>query len=318
MHDVIVVGGGIAGLTAAFYSARRGLSVLMITKDIGGQARETDLIENYPGILDIGGGELSSVIRKQALDQGVEELFAEVERIKSLENGFVVTASNLQHKARAVILCLGKSPGNLEAFGESKFRNKGISYCAVCDGPLCKGKIVAVVGEGEMVLDTSLQIARFAKHAYCLDLGKTSGHPMLIKSVRAKKNITYVPALKIISVIGHKHLEGAEFIDQKGAKQILKIERMFVELGYSCNTSFLRDLGILSGNGQIIVDEIQQSKIPGLFAAGDATNRPYKQAVISAGEGALAALSCFDYLMGRRDKESTASDWTKIKVLKRH
>ncbi len=318
MYDIIIVGGGVAAFTSALFAARRGLKILVIGKDIGGQANFTDLIENYPGIPEIGGFELIQSVRRQAEQRGVEFVLAEVSKIKPASGGFVVTAFGQQYKSKAIILAFGKSPMDLKVAGEEELKGKGISYCATCDAPLYKDKVVAVAGIGDLGLDAALLCAKFAKKVYTLSKNdKLSGHPALLKAVSRKANIELVPFIEIQEVVGLQKLEKLRLMDLKsGERKELRLEGLFVELGYVVKSEFINDLVQLDELGQVIVNLDQSTNCPGVYACGDATNQPYKQAVISAGQAATAALSCYDYISKLAGNTGLTSDWTQIKRVK--
>lgn len=170
MYDILIVGGGMAAYSAALFAGRRGLKVLVLAKDIGGQANSTDVIENYPGVSTTGGYELVASIRKQAEGWGVQTEIAEAQKLKPVfeGQGFVIQAFGKQYKGKAVILAFGKSPMDLNVPGETELKGKGISYCATCDAPLYKGKTVVVAGYGDFGLEAALLAAKYAKKVYTL------------------------------------------------------------------------------------------------------------------------------------------------------
>lgn len=317
MYDLIVVGGGVSGFTAALYAARRGVSVLVVGKDVGGQANLTDLIENYPGIEAVGGLELVSKIRKQAEAVGSKWLAGIVEKIKPAGEDFVLTISGMQYKTKAVILAFGKIPRDLNVKGEKQFVGKGVSYCASCDLPLFKKKTVAVVGSGDLALDAALSGCRYASKIYLISNTKPSGHPALLAALGKKKKVEIMSSVEVTEVFGRNRLQGL-VLNKLPGREKLKIyaDGLFVERGYEVGSDFLVGLLDLDDKGQIVVGSDQSTSLPGVFAAGDATNRAYKQAVISAGDAALAALSAYDWLMRRRGMSGLTSDWTQVKRVK--
>jgi thioredoxin reductase (NADPH) len=294
------------------------LGVLVLSKDFGGQANYTDLIENYPGIDEIGGHELVESIRSQAEKWSVKTMMVEAEKVRQVADGFVVTAFGKQYKSRAVVLAFGKTPRDLGVIGENELKGKGVSYCYICDAPLYKNKSVAVAGFGDLGLEAILACSKVAKKVFALSkTDKLSGHAMLLKAVSKRKNVVLLPNTKILSLKGKERLETIELSDiQTGSKTFLNVDGLFVELGHIAQSDFVRDLVQLDQSGQVVVKDDQSTSCPGVFAAGDATNRPYKQATISAGEGAAAALAVFDWIMRQRGGEGMSSDWTQIKKIK--
>jgi thioredoxin reductase (NADPH) len=318
MYDLIIIGAGVAGFTSAIFAARRGLKTLVIGKDIAGQANYTDLIENFPSQDSIGGFELVSKIRAQAEKFGAEFLEAEVSKLKALDDSFVITAYDLQYKAQSIILAYGKNPQDLAVPGENELKGKGVSYCVNCDAPLYKNKIVAVAGIGDIAADAGLMLSKYAKKVYILSkTDKFTAHPALHKSLFRKSNVELVPHIQIQEILGEKLLTGLKLLHlDSGQQSELALDGLFVELGYVVDSHLVQNIVNLDQQQQIIVDENQQTSIPGMFAAGDATHSDYKQAVISAGEGAKAALACYDWLMRKQGGVGLTSDWTQIKRVK--
>ncbi|MBX4187958.1 MAG: FAD-dependent oxidoreductase [Candidatus Doudnabacteria bacterium] len=317
MTDVIIVGGGVAAYTSALFAARRGLQVLVLAKDIGGQANSTDEIQNYPGFTAVGGYELVSKMKKQAETWGVSTEIVEVSKLKQTSDGLILQAFGKQYKSQTVILAFGKSPMDLNVAGETELKGKGISYCATCDAPLYKGKTVIIAGYGDFGLEAAILCAKYAKKVYTLSkTDKLIGHPGLVKKVLKNKKIELTPFAQIQEICGTKHIEYLKCLDLKSGKQIKMLcEGLFVEIGYVVNSGWLQDVIELDEQGQIVIAPDQSTSMEGVFAAGDATNRPYKQAVISAGEGAAAALAAHDYIMKGRGGAGMTSDWTQIKKI---
>ncbi|MDP4001070.1 MAG: FAD-dependent oxidoreductase [bacterium] len=315
MYDVVIVGGGIAAFSAGLYVARRGLQVLVIAKDIGGQANFTDVIENYPGIEHVGGYELASKIKTQAESYGLEFLSAQVTEIKESRGSFVLTAYKQQYKTSTVILAFGKTPRDLSVPGEEELKGRGVSYCATCDAPLFKNKVVTVAGVGDLNLEAALLCSRFAKKVYILSkTDKLLGHPVLLKAVKVKKNIELVPFIEILEIVGSEQVKSIRLKDLKtGSKRELVTDGIFIELGYVVESGFLNNLLKLDDQGQVEVNLDQSTSVKGIFACGDVTNRPYKQAVISAGDGASAGMAAANYLFKLQGGGAKTSDWTEIK-----
>jgi thioredoxin reductase (NADPH) len=318
MNDVIIIGGGVAAFSAALYAARRGLSALVIGKDLGGQANSSDVIENFPGIVETSGFDLVNKIKRQAEKFGAKFLVAEADRIKKIDRGFVVSAFGRQYKALSLILAFGKTPMDLKVSGEQELKGKGVSYCATCDAPLYRNKTVAVVGIGDLNLEAALLCAKYSKKVYLLSKNdKFIGHPSLQRAVKNKPNIELTPFVQIEAVVGEGMVQGLKLSDlRSGQRKTLKIDGLFVELGFVINSDIVKGLVALDQNGQVVINADQSTTLPGIFAAGDLTNRPYKQAVISAGEGAAAALAAYDWLMRKQGGVGLTSDWTQIKRVK--
>jgi thioredoxin reductase (NADPH) len=317
-YDVIVVGGASAGLTAALYTARQGLKTLVITKDIGGQALLTNSIQNYPGFADVSGFELMTKFQEQAALYGAEFLYDEVVVINQAEEGcFSVGTKNREFQACSVILAFGKTPRDLGVPGEETLKGRGVSYCAVCDGPLFKGKVVAVVGSGDPALEAANYLAGVAAKVYLVQrTQRPIGDEGLVQTLKSMGNVEFVNDAVVASINGAVKVESLTLrkasLKSDGERR-LEVEGVFVEMGYVTKTEFVKNLVELNGLGEIVVDKNGATSMPGVFACGDVTDTPYKQAVVSAGQGATAALSAYNYIQRLRGKSTSKADWKSIK-----
>lgn len=312
MYDVIIVGAASAGLTAAIYASRQGLQTLVVSKDMGGQALLTNDIQNYPGFLTIGGFELMSKFEEQAKFFGAEFVYDEVVEVKeSNDVGFYVRTPSRSFEGWALILAFGKTPRDLGVLGEDRLKGRGVSYCAVCDGPLFKGKTVAVAGSGPPAMDALQYLKQLADKTFLIHMGqKPIGDDELYERLKGYRNVEFVSNAKVVEIRGTSKVESIA-IENTRTKEITesKVDGLFVELGYVAKTDFIKDLVDLNKNREIIVDEYCATSHTGIFAAGDVTNVPYKQAVISAGQGGIAALSAYNYLQKLRGKAAVRADW---------
>jgi thioredoxin reductase (NADPH) len=305
MYDTIIIGGGPAGLAAALYSARRALKTLLITKDVGGQANLAYRVENYPGFKRISGIKLMQKFYKQALQAGAEIVFGEVVKIKEKKGNYLVKTRKKTYEAKTLILAFGKIPRNLNVPGEKKFEGKGVSYCAICDMPLFKNKVVAVVGGGNSALDAALYGSKIAKKVYLIHRRKGfRAFEYLAEKLRKKKNVELI-LNSIVKEIRGKKLVKSVLIQNvlTKKKREISVDGVFVEIGYEAKTDFVRNFVKLDKKNQIVINQRCETfypnskKIrPGVFAAGDVTHLPFKQIVISAGEGAKAALQAYAYI----------------------
>jgi len=299
VYDVVIVGAGPAGLTAAIYCVRSGLSIQVIGKVIGGQVAESSLVENYPGLKAISGFELAKRIAEHAESLGVDVLMDEVVGVEQVSDLFIVrTSASGDFKCRALILAIGAEPSRLGIKGEEEFRGRGVSYCATCDGPLFKGKDVAVVGGGNSALDAALYLSSLARTVYLIHRrGEFRAAKALVDKVVEKNNIVRLLKRVPIEIGGSRYVEWIKVKNvETGKVEELRVNGVFIEIGRSVRSDFLRGFVDLDNKGQIIVDSLCRTSRRGVFAAGDATNIPYKQAIIAAGEGAKAALSAYEYL----------------------
>jgi len=312
IYDVVIVGAGPAGLTAAIYTTRRSLKTLIISKDLGGQASLTDDIENWPGVKHTGGIELMEKFQEQAKLYGTEFLFREVIDIKKKEKLFIVkTVDEKEIKTKTVILSFGLTPRNLKVPGEKELAAKGVSYCATCDGPLFKNKIVAVVGGGNSALDAAEYLSRGSSKVYLIHRKDGfNGEQILIDQVNKISNIELVPKSTIKEIKGDKRVTSLVYLSGKKETEI-KVDGIFIEIGHIATTDWLKDLVDLTDRREIKISLDCETKTPGLFAAGDITQITYKQIVISAGEGCKAALQAYKYI---QDTPVILPDWDKSKV----
>jgi alkyl hydroperoxide reductase subunit F len=296
MYDLIIIGAGPAGITAAVYAARKRLNFLVISKDIGGQAAWSGDIENYTGYQFISGPELTAKFEEHlrqyniALRENEEAL-----GIQKAGDVITVTSDNGQYQARSVIIASGKKSKELNVPGEKEFKNKGLTYCATCDGPLFSGKKVAVIGGGNSALDAALQLIKIAKHVYIVNIASALGGDAVMrdKLIRSE-NVTVLNGAQVAAISGDRFVKGIR-VKREGREEELAVEGVFVEIGLIPNAGFA--VGIEKNQlGEVKINCANETNIPGIFAAGDVTDVPEKQIIIAAGEGAKAALSAFKYL----------------------
>ncbi|MEK7096432.1 MAG: thioredoxin-disulfide reductase [Patescibacteria group bacterium] len=306
MLDVIIIGAGPAGLTAAIYTSRRSLSTLIISADIGGQVIKTYDIENYPGFDNISGLDLISKFREQATKFGAKIENAEVKKIEPKNGTFIVSTASASYDTKSIILAFGKKPRELAVPGEEKLKGHGISYCATCDAPFYKGRDVAVIGGGSSALDAALLLSKYASRVYIIHrTAEFRGEQHLIDRLKSNPNIEIIFNTEVLEIKGDNTVTSVILKDGKE----IPVGGVMVEVGYVVDRKLAEGLVNIDQTNQIIVDNRQQTSVPGIFAAGDLTQTPYKQVVISAGEGAKAALSAFDYIQKLEGKKGIIADW---------
>jgi len=309
--DVIIVGGGAAGLTAALYAARRGLKTLVLSQDIGGQASTTGTVENYPGFDVVDGFELMMKFKSQAEKYGAVVKLEEVMSVAKVAESFKIKSANGQYTTTTLILAQGLTHKHLNIPGEEQFIGKGISYCATCDAPLFKGKPTAVIGGGNSAMDAALLLAHFSPQVTLITHNaEWRGEKVLIDRIKETPSIRQMTNTTTKEILGDKTVTGV-VIEQSGRTETLSVGGVFVEIGFTINPALMTGLTDLDHRSQIIVDPLTNgTSVPGLFAAGDVTMITQKQIVISAGEGAKAALSAHQYLQALGHiKRTGAVDW---------
>lgn len=296
MFDLIIIGAGPAGITASVYAARKRLVFLVISKDIGGQTAWSGDIENYTGYQFISGPELVGKFEehmrnyKVPLHEGEEVL-----EVKREGNLVIVKTDKATYQTKTVIISSGKHSRELGIPGEKEFKNKGVTYCATCDGPLFSGKDVVVVGGGNSALDATLQLIKIARKVYLVTSApEFSGDEIMQEKVRASSIVTIYNSTQPIAVHGEKFVN-AMSIKKDGLVTKLSAEGIFIEIGLIPNSWFVKEV-VKNKRDEIEIDAHNRTNIPGIFAAGDVTNVPEKQIVIAAGEGSKAALGVFRYL----------------------
>jgi len=295
-YDVIIIGGGPAGMTAAIYTSRRMLKTLVITKEIGGQVVKTPDIENYPGFDLISGPELAKKFTDQAKKFGAELAFDEIVHLSEKNGEFIVSGQSKEYETKSLILAFGKVPRKLKVKGEDNFKGKGVSYCATCDAPFFKQKTVVVNGGGNSAFDATLLLAKIAKKIYLIHRREEfRAEDILIEKVKNLKNVEIVTGATIAEIKGDEIVKS--LIYHKDSKEIeIEVDGVFIEIGYIVEGGIIKDFVEMDDKNQIKANKDHSTSREGVFAAGDLTNSYYKQIVISAGEGAIAALSAAKYI----------------------
>ena len=304
-YDVIIIGAGPAGLTAGVYGSRGGLKVAMLEKDApGGKMIKTDLIENYPGVDNVLGADLSMKMFDHATAYGTEYLYGDVTEIKQVDGTHVVvTEDGSEYSAHAVIVATGTNERTFGFPEDDALLGKGLSYCAVCDGAFFKDKNVVVVGGGNSALEESLYLTQFASG---IDLvirrDQFRGDDIYQKQVIANPKINIIKNYKPKAyVIDDNHLSGLEFESTVGEEDIVvKADGAFPYIGAIPATQFLQGLNVLNDEGYVIVNDKLETGIPGLYAAGDVIEKHLRQIVTAASDGAIAAQNAFTYIQTRK------------------
>lgn len=311
-YDCIIIGAGAAGLTAALYAVRRTLKTIVITKDLGGQASLAGTVENYPGLGEENGLKIMEQFKEQAEKNGAEIVFREVDEIEKGKDQFIVKTRDENYIGKTIILAFGLTPKDLGVPGEYELKNKGVSYCATCDAPLFKDKTVAVVGGGNSALDAAELLTKIAKKVYMIHRrGNFGGENVVLEKLKERDNIEVLLNTEITEIQGSNKVESIKIKDnQTNEANEIKCAGVFVEVGYIAKTDMVKDLVECNERKQIKIGRDCETSCPGVFAAGDVTDITYKQIVISAGEGAKAALQAYKFLQQKSGK-NVGVDWGK-------
>ncbi|MBD3380039.1 MAG: FAD-binding protein [Candidatus Omnitrophica bacterium] len=300
MYDLIIIGAGPAGITAAIYAARKKMDLLVVSLDIGGQAAWSGEIENYAGYQFITGNELAAKFEEHMKKYAVEMREGE-KAVSILKDGGVVKVGTEEayYAARTVIIASGKRSREMGVPGEKEFRNRGVTYCATCDAPLFAGKKVVVAGGGNSALEAALQLIRIADHVYLVNNTEEPGGDAVIREkVMSSDKVTVMNSSTILEISGNG-LVGGVSVQTPAGRRDLAVEGVFVEVGLIPNSEFESAVE-KNGSGEIKVNFRNETSVEGIYAAGDVTDIPEKQIIIAAGEGAKAALGAFSYLARNR------------------
>ncbi len=302
MYDTIIIGGGPAGCAAGIYAARKKLKALLIVDAFGGQSVVSDDIQNWVGAKSISGFDLAKNLEEHVRAQEDIEIKTgeKAVTVKLIEGGFEVTSDKgTMYQAKTVLVASGGRRRKLGILGEEKFNGKGVAYCSTCDAPLFKGKTVAVVGGGNAGLEAVVDLVPYAKNIYLLERGtQLKGDPITQAEIRTAPSVTIVTNAETKEIIGDKFITGVKYLDLATSEEkILEVGGLFVEIGSVPNSEMVKGLVDMNPTGEIIVDHRHSSSSqPGIWAAGDVTDDPYKQNNISAGDAVKAVLSIYAYL----------------------
>jgi len=304
IYDLVIIGGGPAGMTAAVYAARKRLKTLLISKDLGGQVLLTSEVENYMGYQYIEGRQLVDKFKEQVrhfpIDQEIGE---EVEKLsKEGEIFSILTRGGKKFGGKMVIIASGKKSRSLNVSGEKRLIGRGVSYCSICDAPFFEGKEVAVIGGGNSAFEAALDLVKIAPKIYLIDIASAwRADSLLVEQIEKEKKVAFFPRHKVKEIKGDDRVESITIEALDGGQiKSLSVEGVFIEVGLVPNSEFAASLVKLNQAGEVVVDCGNRTNIPGLFAAGDVSSVPEKQIIIAAGEGAKATLTAYQYLLRSR------------------
>ncbi len=299
MYDLMIIGGGPAGLAASVYAARKQLKTLLISNDIGGQINTTWGIENYLGYQFIEGPELINKFQTQVAQFPIDQKIGDkVRQLKKTTGGFeAITEGDDKYQSKTAVIATGKRPRKLNVPGETELTGRGVTYCAICDGPIFAGQKVAVVGGGNSALEATLDLLKIAEHVNLISLTPLTGDQVLSSQLKGAKKLTVFLEHETTEIKGQELVNGIRIRDVKsGEEKILEVGGVFIEIGLVPNSDAVKELVKLNQWGEVPVTPRNETSVPGLYAAGDVTDVPEKQILVAAGEGAKAALQAHRYL----------------------
>ena len=297
MYDIIIVGGGPAGLAAAIYAARALKKVLLIEKaTFGGQITQAVNVENYPGFETIGGMELGERMYDQAKKLGMESIYGEVSNIQKDATTFTIFVSSKEYQSKALIYATGASPRKLGVVNEEKLLGSGISYCATCDGAFFKDKTVCVVGGGNTAIDDDLYLSNLCKKVYLIHRRDGfRGEPVKVTFLKEKENVEFILNATVKEVLGTDRVE-AVLLNENNQERKLDVDGVFVAIGHEPNTKILEDFIPLTPNGYIITNLQLETAVAGFYAAGDVREKQVRQLTTATNDGTIAAIMACEYL----------------------
>jgi thioredoxin-disulfide reductase len=298
--DLIIIGAGPAGVTAAIYSKRKGLSVELVSDTVGGQVSKTGQIENYPGYEQISGLQLSTALKGQIERLHIPVNVSRASKVEHSGDTFkVIMESGKTLESRAVIVASGAHWREMNVPGEAEYRNKGVSFCTTCDAPLFAGMDVAVIGGANSAAESVTDLLNLAAKIYMVVRSTLKADKIVVDRIMASGKVELYEGWTVERINGDDFVQSIDIVSKKGERKRLSVGGVFVEIGLLPNSGPVKGLVKLNDRGEIIVDERCRTNVEGLFACGDVTDVPQKQIIVAAGEGAKAAMAAFDYLAKR-------------------
>lgn len=294
-YDLIIIGGGCAGYPAAVYAARFNLKTLVIAKEQGGLITTTHLVENYPGFISLSGPELAEKLEEHVKANNVPIVNDIVKEVKKKGKYFTIKTeiSEKEYKAKAIILATGTKHRHLNAPGEKEFQGRGVSYCATCDGPFFKNKIVGIVGGSDSAAKEAMVLAQNSKKVYMFVRSHLKAEPINADRIRKLENVEIIEGVNVKEIKGDKLVQKVELDNGKE----IELNGIFIAIGMLPQNEFAKSLGVeLNDKGEVIIDKLSTTNVKGVFAAGDLTNAPWKQGIVASAEGSVAGYSAYEYI----------------------
>jgi alkyl hydroperoxide reductase subunit F len=293
LYDLIIIGAGPAGMTAAVYAARKRLNFMVIANDVGGQPLWNSAVENYLGYSYISGVELVKKFEEHIKKYKTDIKMEKVTSIEKTGKAIRVKTEKSSYESKTVIIASGKKPRQLNVPGEKEFFGKGVTYCATCDAPLFTGNDVAVIGGGNSALDACIQLTKIANKIYLIDIEKKLRADIVLVE-KIENAVIVFNSTKVLEITGNKFVSGV-IIEKENKHETLAAQGVFIEIGMVPNSDFA-DIVKKNEMNEILISKKNETSVPGIFAAGDVTDVPGKQIIVAAGEGAKAALAAAEYI----------------------
>lgn len=301
MYDTIIIGAGIAGMSAAMYAARKKMKYEILSTDVGGQFMVSGEVENYPGIVKTTGIEFANIMKEQLKFNNVKVKLETVKEIKKIEKDFKIITDQAEYDTKTIIIATGSKARKIGVPGEEEFAKKGVTYCSICDGPIFSGMDVAVVGAGNSALEAVDFLKDIVDKMYMLVRGdKFSGHEYLIERVKNTENVEVLFNANTTEILGEEFVSGLKY-EQDGQEKQIDVRGVIIEIGRVPNTDPFKGLIEFDEDNHIIVDCQGHTSQKGVFAAGDCASGHEYQYIISAGQGAMALIKAARYLTTRND-----------------
>lgn len=305
IYDTIIIGGGCAGYPAAIYAARFNMKTLVIAKEQGGLITTTHLVENYPGFISLTGQELADNLKSHVEANNVPIKDDIVISTKKRDDGLFEIKTAISEEtfiSKTIILATGTKHKHLNVPGEEKYQSRGVSYCATCDGPFFKNKTVAIVGGGDSAAKEAMVLAQSCKEVFLLARSKLKAEPINVDRIKKIENITVIEGVNVKEILGEKKMTHVILDKEINNSSKLDLNGLFVAIGMLPQNELATELGVeLNKRGEIKIDKKSQTNVEGVFAAGDVTDAEWKQGIIAAAEGSIAANYAFEYLQNKED-----------------
>lgn len=299
IYDIIIIGGGAAGMTAALYSLRGGKKVLLIEKEtIGGQISKSPRVENFPSIKEISGTDFSDKLFDQIMDLGCDFELDNINKIDKNNNIFYISGDFSTYTSKAVIIATGLEHRKINIDGEDELIGKGVSYCAVCDGAFYKDEDVCLIGDGNTALQYALLLSNYCKKVYvCTLFNKFFGDDVLINKIKQRNNIEIIHNVSLQKFIYEDELQGLVFINTENKEKIkLNVKGCFIAIGQIPNNNNFKNIVELDDNGYILADDNLETKTKGVFVAGDCRQKKVRQLTTAVNDGAIASIGAINYI----------------------